>query len=170
MGVLSRQQIGALLKGPTPLVSGHVDLELQLQPNGFDLTLQSVARFQDGGRLGGGQEDRRLSSTQEVAFDETGFIHLPPGTYLITFNEAVRLPDSIMALAKPRSSLLRSGVAIHNAVWDAGYQGRSQALLVVYNAHGFSVSRNARLLQMVFMALETPTDAPYAGLFQGERL
>ena len=170
MGVLSRQQIRALLQGPTPLVSGHVDLELQLQPNGFDLTLQSVARFEGGGRLGRGQEDRRLASTQEIAFDEAGVVHLSPEAYLITFNEAVRLPDSIMALAKPRSSLLRSGVAIHNAVWDAGYQGRSQALMVVYNAHGFSVARDARLLQMVFMALETPTDAPYAGLFQGEHL
>ena len=63
-----------------------------------------------------------------------------------------------MALGKPRSSLLRSGVAIHNAVWDAGYQGRSQALLVVYHPRGFTLSRDARVLQLVFFLLAHPVD------------
>ena len=75
-----------------------------------------------------------------------------------------------MALGKPRSSLLRSGVAIHNAVWDAGYQGRSQALMVVYNPHGFTIARDARILQLVFFTLEAATATPYRGLFHQERL
>ena len=33
-----------------------------------------------------------------------------------------------MALGFARSSLLRSGCGIQNAVWDAGYHGRSEAL------------------------------------------
>ena len=75
-----------------------------------------------------------------------------------------------MALGKPRSSLLRSGVAVHNAVWDAGYRGRSQALLVVYHPRGFTLSRDARVLQLVFFALAHPVDQGYRGRYQGEGL
>jgi len=75
-----------------------------------------------------------------------------------------------MALGKSRSSLLRGGVTIHNAVWDAGYHGRSQALLMVYNPYGFSVAQNARVLQLVFLTLDAATSVPYNGAFQGENL
>ena len=165
MGVLPLQQIHALIRGPEPLISEYLDLERQLQPNGFDLTLQTIARFRDSGHLGRDDAERRLATSEELPFGPQGKVHLPPGPYLVTLNEVVQLPDTIMALARPRSSLLRSGVAIHNAVWDAGYRGRGQVLLVVYNSHGFSIARNARILQLVFLALETATIAPYAGLF-----
>ena len=170
MGVLSHQAIRSLLNGPTPLLSGYPDLEQQLQPNGFDMTLQSVERFQSGAHLAMDNAERRLPDTQKTVFDALGTVYLDPGPYLITLNEVVNLPPEIMALGKPRSSLLRSGVAIHNAVWDAGYHGRSQALLVVYNPHGFSVAQNARVLQLVFLTLDTATAAPYDGAFQGENL
>ena len=74
-----------------------------------------------------------------------------------------------MALGKPRSSLLRSGVAVHNAVWDAGYRGRSQALLVVYHPRGFTLSRDARLVFFA-SALAHPVDQGYRGRYQGEGL
>jgi dUTP pyrophosphatase len=95
---------------------------------------------------------------------------LRPGPYLVTFNEIVNLPLDLMALAKPRSSLLRCGVAVHNAVWDAGYRGRSQALLVVYNPHGFTVYPKARLIQLVFFKLAKRPDRGYSGRFQSENL
>jgi dUTP pyrophosphatase len=97
-------------------------------------------------------------------------LHLAPGPYRITLNEAVNLPLNVMALGKPRSSLLRSGVAIHNAVWDAGYHGRSQALLVVYNPGGFDIQRNTRVLQLVFFRLERGLSEGYQGRYQGENL
>jgi dUTP pyrophosphatase len=89
---------------------------------------------------------------------------------LITLNETIHLPTNLMALAKPRSSLLRSGVTLHSAVWDAGYHGRSQALITVYNSYGFTVARNARVLQLVFVSLASATASAYAGRYQGENL
>jgi dUTP pyrophosphatase len=170
LGVLSHQQIRDLIQSPTPLVASFRDLETQLQPNGMDLTVQSLARFQDPGRLGTANTDRRLATTEELPFDERGEVYLLPGPYLVTLNEVVHLPNKITALARPRSSLLRSGVAMHNAVWDAGYHGRSQAMLVVYNPHGFTLARDARILQLVFFTLEAATTVPYAGRFQSEQL
>jgi dUTP pyrophosphatase len=136
----------------------------------MDLTLQSLDRYLDAGQLGKSNADRRLPATELVAFGPAGSAHLAPGPYLATLNEVVHLPNEVMALGKPRSSLLRSGVAIHNAVWDAGYHGRSQVLMVVYNPHGFIVARDARILQLVFFTLEMPTATPYRGQFHQERL
>ncbi|MCX6005488.1 MAG: deoxyuridine 5'-triphosphate nucleotidohydrolase, partial [Chloroflexi bacterium] len=90
------------------------------------------------------------------------------GAYLVTFNEVVNLPVDIMALARPRSSLNRCGVSIHSAVWDAGYSGRSQSLLVVYNTHGFRLHKNARILQLVFFSLSRGVAQGYSGKYQNE--
>jgi len=63
-------------------------------------------------------------------------------------------------------------VGLHTAVWDAGYHGRSQALLTVYNPSGFRVARDARIVQMVFMYLARSLSAEeaYQGRFQGENI
>jgi dUTP pyrophosphatase len=65
---------------------------------------------------------------------------------------------------------LRCGVSIHNAVWDAGYSGRSQSLMVVYNQQGFRLYRNARIVQMVFFFLNREVAQGYQGMFQGENI
>lgn len=170
MGVLSSQQIRSLIAGPEPLVTEIVDLETQVQPNGIDLTLSSLEKLTGPGQIGLTNDDRILAPAADVTFASGGFVHLDPGVYIARLNEAVRLPAHVMAIAKPRSSLLRNGVAVHNAVWDAGYAGRSQVQMVVYNPAGFRVARNARIVQMVFMTLDTATDNPYAGRYQGEHL
>ena len=169
MGVLSSQQIHALLAAPLPLISGFVDASEQLQANGFDCTLHSIAAFMGAGRIGPTNATRFLPATRDLPFGPDGFVHLPPGPYIARLNETVALPLSVMALAKPRSSLLRCGVAVHNAVWDAGYAGQSQVQVVVYNPHGFDLARDARIVQMIFMTLDNATDTPYAGAYQGER-
>lgn len=166
MAVLEREAIRRLVQGDPPLVSGYLDLESQLQPHGLDLTLRSVEAFLSEGGIG--REERRLPGTRPVAFDGGGWLHLPPGAYLITFNEVVSLPPGLMALAFPRSSLLRSGATVYNAVWDAGYSGRSRALLAVHNPYGLHLERGARVVQMVFLCLESPASRPYSGLYQGE--
>jgi len=170
MSVLSRDQIRDALNASPPLLESFLKSEDQLQSNGFDLTIAHVASFTDGGHIGIDNAHRLLPATKLLQFDGDGFIQLETGSYLVTFNEVVHLPKNLMALAKPRSSLLRSGVAVHNAVWDAGYHGRSQALLVVYNRFGFRLAQNARIVQMIFLTLDHPTSQAYSGRFQGENL
>jgi dUTP pyrophosphatase len=102
-------------------------------------------------------------------FDGSGNLDLVPGIYMITYNEIVHLPRDLMALGRPRSSLLRCGVTIGTAVWDAGYAGRSQSMLVVYNKQGFRVEKNARITQLVFLEL-TGESAGYNGIYQGENI
>jgi dUTP pyrophosphatase len=165
--VLSKKDIRILLEQKPPLAEGYLDLEQQLQPNGFDLTLRDIAMFQNAGQMGAENSGRRLPDLGPLVFGSDGFIDLIPGSYLITYNEVVHIPTTIMALGRPRSSLLRCAVNIGTAVWDAGYSGRSQSLMVVYNERGFRVQKNARMMQLVFFRLTSETEG-YKGVYQNE--
>ncbi len=167
--VLSKSDIHQLIHHEPPLVESYIDLDRQLQPNGIDLTLREVALLQTGGRITASNDQRIVSILAPLVFDGLGFVDLVPGAYLITLNEVVHLPLDLMALARPRSSLLRCGVTVNTAVWDAGYSGRSQALLVVYNNQGFRLQRNASVMQLVFFRLTQATDG-YCGVYQNENI
>ncbi len=168
--MLDRDAIAELVSGPSPLLEEYLSLDQQLQPNGFDLTLKEIARLTSPGGMGRSPEERQLSDTQVMAFDREGWLELSTGPYLITFNEIVSLPLDLMALGRPRSSLLRSGVSVHTAVWDAGYRGRSQALLMVHHHQGYRLQQGARLMQRVFLRLAKPVSQGYQGRFQQENL
>ncbi len=167
--MLSREDILRLMRLKPPLIEGLLSADDQLQPNGVDLTLRRLDMLQGGGVVGVDNSKRRLPDAVPLTFDGMGFIDLVPGIYLMTFNELVHMPKDVAALATPRSSLLRCGVTVNTAVWDAGYEGRSQALMVVYNPHGFRLERNARVIQMVFLRLTGETKG-YGGVYQGENM
>ncbi len=150
-----------------PLISEWVDLGLQLQPAGFDLTLREVRKFTSGGYIDFNNRKRRIAESNPIPFDENGTVKLEKGSYLLVFNEFLRLPLDIAAIAKPRSSLIRSGATVETAVWDPGYEGRSRALLVVYNEHGLILERNARVVQLIFIKVASP-GLEYAGMYKGE--
>jgi dUTP pyrophosphatase len=167
-GVLHREQIETLLDQDPPLLDGLVERDTQIQPNGVDLTLDTVSGFVGPGTLTMDNANRRLPGTQQFSFDPDSQLYLSPGCYEVRFNETINLPNGVMAYTRPRSSLLRSGVALHTAVWDAGYSGRGVALLVVYNTHGFRLEHNARIAQMVFHTMSGETAEGYAGIYSGE--
>lgn len=169
MSVLAKPDILRLIQGQPPLIEGYLELETQLQPNGFDISIRDIARLETPGTLARDNGGRVISEAAALEFDKQGFITLPPGPYLITHNEIVHLPTNVMALGRPRSSLLRCGVTVNTAVWDAGYSGRSQSLLVVYNQNGFKLQKDARVVQLVFFYLTGQTDG-YKGKYQGENI
>jgi len=169
-GVLTREDILELLKLRPPLIAAAVNLEEQLQPNGIDLTVREISSFSSRGNLTDTNKGRELSATTPIVFDGHGGVDLVPGAYLVTFNEVVSLPAHVMALGRPRSSLNRCGVSMHSAVWDAGYSGRSQSMLVVYNTHGFRLHKNARVMQLVFFHTTRAVDKGYSGKYQNENI
>lgn len=168
MGILYGKELVKRLKGDNPLVS-PVTPE-QIQPNGVELTLASVSRMIGAGRLGFDNSERRLPEYEEVTFDEDGWLHLPPGIYLATYNEIVNIHKDLFAFARTRSSLLRMGATLYTALWDTGYIGRSQTPINVINPEGMYLQRGARLLQLVFITLEDELTNTYDGVYHGENL
>ena len=169
-GALGREALLALIQGARPLISGYHSIEDQLQPNGFDLSVAGVGRFANGGAIGRTNASRTLPEVLPLPFDDTGWLDLQPGSYQIVFNEVVDLPNNLMALGRPRSSLCRLGATLGTAVWDAGYRGRSTALLIVENPAGMRIEQAARLMQLVFFTLDAPAARGYDGTYQDENL
>ena len=168
--VLTGEEIITLINSYRPLLENMPDMEAQVQPNGVDLTIKEIAGLDSAGIIAVDNKDRKLSTASPLVFDGSGAVDLKPGCYLITCNEIVNIPDNVTAIAHPRSSLLRCGVSVHNAVWDAGYSGRSQALMVVHNPAGFRIYKNARFIQLIFLRLSGEVKEGYRGIFQGENL
>jgi dUTP pyrophosphatase len=166
MSVLSRDELRAALAASPPLVEG-IDIATQLQPNGIDLRVERIQRLTTSARLGRADASREPAARETLETDADGWWDLDQGAYVITYEEKVNLPSDLMALSRPRSSLLRSGVAIHGAIWDAGYSGRGEGLLVVMDRHGYHLQRGARVVQLVFFRLSRATEG-YVGRYQGE--
>lgn len=165
MSVLSREALLEALRADPPLVE-DIDPETQLQPNGIDIRVARVERLTSRGELGATSRDP--ADREAISPDAAGWWELACGAYVIGYAERVHLPNDVMALARPRSSLLRSGVAIHTAVWDAGYSGAGEGLLVVANGNGYRLQRGARVVQLVFIRLTSATADGYRGLYQHE--
>jgi len=165
--ILTRKEIKHLIleKG---LISNYIDLDTQLQNHGFDVTVSEI--YSVGGECAFDftKEKQRLSSRKEIdPLHRIDPVVLSPGSYVIHLNEVVKLPNDIMAVVYPRSSLLRSGVLLHSAVWDAGYHGRGELLL--QTSVVTKLYRNARIGQMIFFRLSSETEG-YNGTYQGEGL
>jgi dUTP pyrophosphatase len=169
MSVLAAHDIRRLIKITPPLVEGYLNLDEQVQTNGFDLTLRDVAALNTAGKIAVTNGQRVLSDLMPLPFDSSDSIELASGCYMITYNEVVHIPKNIMALGRPRSSLLRCGVNVGTAVWDAGYEGRSQSLLMVHNPRGFTLKKNARVAQLVFFELTGDSEG-YNGIYQRENI
>ena len=141
--------------------------ESQFQPAGVDVTLKEAYSFRNAGKIDFDNKERKISDVEPVQFVNEE-IKLAPGAYKVIFNEYVHIPQDAAALCFPRSSLLRSGITLECAVWDPGYEGRSEALLIVSNPHGAVLKRNAKIGQLVFIRLLEKTSFSYEGRYKGE--
>jgi len=151
------------------LITGYIDLEIQLQPTGFDLSLRTVQRYKGGGKVDFSNLEREIARKELLEPDKDDWYNLEVGCYTIVYNEVVKIPLDVVAMARSRSTLLRNGATVQTAIWDPGYQGRSSSLLVVSNPNGIRLKRDARLTQLVFFGTDK-VQRGYDGIYQGERM
>ncbi len=151
------------------LVTEYLDLDKQLQPSGFDLSMESVEEFMGGGAVDFSNKERVIAETRTIEPHEDGWIHLKKGVYKVIYNEVVKMPLNVAAIARTRSTLLRNGAEVGTAVWDPGYEGRSSSMLTVQNPHGLRLKKDARVAQLIFF--ETgDVEKGYSGVYQKERM
>lgn len=169
MRLVEGESLRRRLAASPPLVESLVDAEAQIQMNGVDFTLREVSRFGDEpGAIDFDNSERKTPETIPIEPDADGWWKLEAGSYWIVYNEVVNIPPDMFAMARTRSSLLRSGAHIGSALWDSGYSGRSGSVLVVHNPAGLRLKKNARVLQLVFYELDAPAAKTYQGKYQGE--
>lgn len=144
MGILTKEEIRKMIE-EEGLVEDFIDLGVQLQPVGIDLTTKQICVFRRTpiGVIDFDNSKRTLPKTKAI-----GFGLLEPGIYLLNLNEKVNLPNNIYAFGLPRSSLLRCGAGILSAVWDPGYCGHGQVMLEVNRR--ICIKKNAKVFQLKF--------------------
>ncbi len=168
--MLNREEIKKLILEKN-LVKDCIDLDTQLTPNGIDLTAGKVYEFASPGVLDFSNKERLLPECRQVVAeklkseDRFGWWVLKKGCYKVVTNETVTLPRNLIGVAFSRSSLLRMGAFVENGVWDAGFSGRSEFILVVENPQGMRMKENSRVIQLLFMPINE-TGQGYNGIFQ----
>ena len=157
------------------LISDYIDLDTQLQPSGFDLTIKTIEEYTSGGAIDFSNKHREIAEGRfmppQVKKDQPPFWALEPlKSYRINFNEIVNLRDipyPISVLSGRRGSLMRSGIMSDVGIWDYGYVGKGQSSIFVGNPKGFCVYENARFHQCLFFPVDKISLA-YNGVYQGE--
>lgn len=151
------------------LISDFINLEKQLTPNGFDLTLKEVFKIEGAGEIDFSNNERKfpefnlIEPEKRNPEDKYGWWFLKKGSYKIKANEDFRMPLNLIAIARTRSSLLRSGAIVNSGVWDAGFEGKVEFLLDVVNEKGIWIKQNARVLQVIFFKMNE-TNKGYEGV------
>jgi len=167
--MLNKKEIKQLIEEKS-LLENYIDLDKQLAPNGFDLTVGKIFEFESAGDIDFSNSQRIVPQGKELASkkrkqdDKYGWWELPQGAYKIRTNEAVNLPNNLAALGFTRTSLLRMGALTQNGVWDAGFKGRGEFILVVSNPKGINIKQNARVVQLVFIGVEETEE--YQGIYK----
>ncbi|MCF7870634.1 MAG: deoxyuridine 5'-triphosphate nucleotidohydrolase [Candidatus Omnitrophica bacterium] len=157
--MLNKKEIQELIERKK-IVEGYINLEKQLTPNGIDLTAATLSRFSKTGSLDFSNKERVIPEAEEISVkkknkeDKYGWWRLAPGPYKVKTNEIVNLADDLIALAFSRTSLLRIGCLTQHGVWDAGFSGKGEFILMVHNPAGVEIKENARLVQLVFYKIK----------------
>jgi dUTP pyrophosphatase len=170
MSVLSDKTLKKLIKDKK-LVTKMLDAKKQVQQCGVELTLAKIEGFETSGSIDFDNKYRSIPRTYEIEFGGIGnSLKVMPGGYLVTFSEVLKIPKDVVGIARPRSSLLRMGVTVETAVFDPGFEGSIQSLLIVSNPKGFVMFPGARLIQVMFMTLDSAVEQGYNGIYQGKTL
>jgi len=154
---ISGEEIAKFMKG--------VD-KTQVQPAGVDITVDEVYTFDSPGELDFSNEKRRVPKGRKLDFEDK--LHLKMGSYRVTYRESIKMPEDAIGLVLPRSSLMRMGATLISALWDPGYHGRGQGLLIITNPHGLILHKKVRIGQIVLIKGEKA--GKYQGSYQGEGL
>ena len=146
------------------LITDYIDLETQLQPTGFELTIKSVETFTGPGCLDFSNEHRVIAEAEELPwniwsnkFEDKTILLKPLKVYRLNFNETINLRDipyPISIVSGRRSSLMRSGIISDIGLWDYGYRGKGQSTIFVANPYGYRLYQNARFHQCFFFKAE----------------
>lgn len=138
---------------------------------GFDFRVGELYEVSDKGFLG--VTERETPKTNLVAKykeGETTKIELSPKTYyLMKTIEKINLPENLVAIFTPRSTLYRSGIYIFGGQSAPGYKGELTMGIYNFRDEAFELEMGARVLHMMFFEVEGETNL-YRGQWQGGRV
>ena len=149
------------------IIKEFIDSSIQEQIAGFDLTVKEIMKVHNGGILDFDNTTRHIPEHETIKTENNTW-KLPPGGYLVKYNEIVNVPLDAVGIVLPRSSLMRCGGTLCSAVWDPGYNGRGVGLLIIFTK--MEIHKNARIAQIIFIKTQEKTTKSYNGEYQNESI
>ena len=138
---------------------------------GFDLRIGQIYELEGEGMLG--VEERETPKARLLAEYEEGkrkeFILEPGKYYILRTIEKVNLPQGILALFTPRSTLFRSGVYIFGGQVPPGYQGQLTMGIYNFRKKKFHLDLGSRVIHIMFFEVKGKANL-YRGQWQGGRV
>jgi dUTP pyrophosphatase len=183
---LGSKELDRLIK-EEGMVSNYINFDEQLQPDGFDLTVNKIERFISRGAL---LTDTKYlpemveEKTKQMVYPQIitkdgglpivitekvrDIWELDEGVYLAYFNEAIKLPKSVSSIHIQRSTFMRCGNLSIVGAWDMGYHGKGCTMIYIGNPYGLVLEKNTRIVKMQF----TPVTEGfmYEGSYQKENI
>ena len=138
---------------------------------GFDLRIGELYQLKGQGFLG--VEERKTPKIKLVAkYDKKKpkKIFLQPEIYyLMKTIEKLNLPENLLALFTPRSTLYRSGIYIFGGQTAPGYQGELTTGIYNFRNEKFELEMGARVIHIMFFEVKGKSNL-YRGQWQGGRI
>jgi deoxycytidine triphosphate deaminase len=139
---------------------------------GFDLRVGTISVFTGDDKALLTVDKRKTPSSKVLASISQGnqIVSIESGQYVLaTTLERVSMPDFLVGIIRPRSTLYRSGIILSSGQVNPGYIG--ELTFGVYNAspYPFSLEMGARIAHILFGCVEGKARS-YKGQWQGGRI
>ncbi len=138
---------------------------------GFDLRIRELYEIEGRGFLG--VEERETPQIRLIARfnpQKPVKVSLAPKTYyLMRTIEKLNMPENLLAIFTPRSTLFRSGVYIFGGQTSPGYKG--ELIVGIYNFRDeeFELEMGSRIFHIMFFEVKGESNL-YKGQWQGGRV
>ncbi len=138
---------------------------------GFDLRIGELYQAEGKGFLG--IDERKTPKIKLIAKFEkkkAKKVFLEPKTYyLMKTVEKLNMPDNLLALFTPRSTLYRSGVYIFGGQTAPGYNGELTTGIYNFRDEKFELEMGSRVIHIMFFEVKGRSNL-YRGQWQGGRI
>jgi len=138
---------------------------------GFDIRIGELYEAKGKGSLG--IIERNTPEVRLIAkYDENKpeKVLLKPQTYyLMKTIETVNIPDNLLAIFTPRSTLYRSGIYVFGGQSAPGYKGGLTMGIYNFRDEEFELEMGSRVLHMMFFEVKGESSL-YRGQWQGGRV
>ena len=154
------------------LVEGLCERELtNPEGNSFDLRLGELFTIEGKGFLG--ETERKTCDIKSVAKYEEGkknSVVVKPGDfYLFKTIEKVNMPDNLVGMFKPRTTMQRMGIFLRSSQAAPGYSGELTFAIKNLGPCEVEIEMGARVIHMMCAEIKGKTNL-YRGQWQGGRV
>lgn len=139
-------------------IGSIIHQDTQQHDNHFDLTVDTIHQFTEGGSLdfGGSEfqpaEKRLIDPQKKNADDDYGWWHLRKGTYQATMNETIKEFEDTIALLTPHPHAQQAGIVANTNILSSAQEDQAVTINFYVPEAGCNIKENARFLVLYLLA------------------